>query len=892
MKGNRVLTYLALLCLFIALFIPLTASADDCSPENPNCKMEPPQSIEVNANPLQADGSPVELEEPGALSPQLIPMPLPRRVDPLPLDNTPSFETLAIDMRYQDPGDVSCGVQALGMAMSGLSVDAPTSEAILAFLEDSGMMYDFGTGVEELAYAAQSLGYKGSVPFHDWTLEDLQAELSAARPVVVSLGTNGEANAGHFVTVTGISGGQVAYNDPTLGKQVVSTEEFLRLWSLQGNSGVAVRREAPAGDAAGLAAWVAASAAAMALISQTPNALRRKGIGGRLDVGGAAAGRGPAPAGYRWVQRQTPKYEWRTVQEGWNIVPKTVPKMVRTYKRIGWTTTTQRIPRYKTVQVQDGWTYTYQRVPTYRTERYVRSWRTQTTRQATYRYVGGRRIFAGYRTVTRRVPVYGTRRVFAGYRTERKRVPRMVERRVLAGYSLVEKRVPKYGWVEEQAGWTVTTERIPRMVRKQVQVGTETRWTLERVPTPAPPRRPPTTTATSSPIGKVATSAGAGWVGGIFAEGIPRVLQTGRQFADNLAPTLRGFIHEELWRTNHNANPVNLLRSGWAWLNPAKNAKDWDGGLSSIRKDTLVQLKSTDPNMQSYSHTVRKLGRLGSNLEDDGVLLVTSEAADDVVAASANPSKVGSSGVACSEADDLAGLARNAAKGSRMSLLRTSVSMANKAAVKGGAIGGLVSGLFSGVGNTIDYAEGRISLPTAVAGTAVDTVGGIASAAAGAWTGAMAGAAIGTVVPGIGNIVGGIAGFVVGFAVSFGVQHLWDRYVKQPVTEFISNGISAWSGVVQNGLVIAQTAANRVAEGVRQTVDKAATVVREVAGSVTNTVATAARTVSNAVTTAADAVSDAVATAANAVSDAVGTAANAVSNAVSSVASFFGIGGG
>jgi len=317
----------------------------------------------------------------------------------------------------------------------------------------------------------------------------LKTELDAGRPVVVALGADGDAGAGHFVTVTGISpdGQWIAFNDPTLGEQVLPIGEFLRLWSLQGSSGVAVRREAAAEGSAGYAPWVALLAGMMALITQTSLVRQRKGIGGSLEPGGTEAGLGSAPAGYRWVFKQMPKYEWQEVQEGWDVVPKTVPNMVQKYEQVGWTTTTQRIPRYKTIQVQDGWTYTYVRVPTYRTERYIRYWRTEYTYQATYRYYYGMRIFAGYKKVARRVPVYGTRSVFAGWTTQTKREPKMVTRTVLAGYDVVERRVPKYDWVERQDGWTTTTEQVPHMVSKHVQVGTEWRWVLDEAPPPLPP---------------------------------------------------------------------------------------------------------------------------------------------------------------------------------------------------------------------------------------------------------------------------------------------------------------------------------------------------------------------------------------------------------------------
>ena len=45
------------------------------------------------------------------------------------------------------------------------------------------MMYDFGTGVEELAYAAQSFGYRGSYAFHDASLADLAGQLASGSPV-------------------------------------------------------------------------------------------------------------------------------------------------------------------------------------------------------------------------------------------------------------------------------------------------------------------------------------------------------------------------------------------------------------------------------------------------------------------------------------------------------------------------------------------------------------------------------------------------------------------------------------------------------------------------------------------------------------------------------------
>jgi hypothetical protein len=298
--------FLPAAALLAALFVPVVAASadEDCPPGG--CPLPPPQSREVNPSPAHADGSAVEVPKAAELPPVEITVHVlaPAFVDPAPMGA--SFETISVPVRYQDPGDVSCGVQALGMAMDALPGAAPTSASLLGLLEGNGMMYDFGTGVEELAYAAHSFGYTGSFAFHGATFEQLQAELALGNPVVVDLGANGEGQPGHFVTVTGISsdGQFVAYNDPTLGEQVISASEFQRLWGLQGNSGVAVATEPPAAsgvDAGVLSLWVAFTAGLMALVSTTPLAKFRQGIGGMIVSGGGdAAGVSrvskPAPA--------------------------------------------------------------------------------------------------------------------------------------------------------------------------------------------------------------------------------------------------------------------------------------------------------------------------------------------------------------------------------------------------------------------------------------------------------------------------------------------------------------------------------------------------------------------------------------------------------------------
>ena len=88
----------------------------------------------------------------------------------------------------------------------------------------------------------------------------------------------------------------MAYNDPTLGEQVISSSEFSRLWGLQGCSGVVVAPEPPP-NTPDLTPWVALAAGLMALVSTTPLGALRNGVGGMLTAGTVGVSRKPsAPA--------------------------------------------------------------------------------------------------------------------------------------------------------------------------------------------------------------------------------------------------------------------------------------------------------------------------------------------------------------------------------------------------------------------------------------------------------------------------------------------------------------------------------------------------------------------------------------------------------------------
>jgi hypothetical protein len=462
--------------LFLQLPIVFAGSSseeDPCSSDPESCLIPLPQSVQVNPRGIRGAAELGSYTDPGIFVPAGMSVAMPNFVaaSSPPAEPAPSFSTLPITLRYQDPADVSCGVQALGMAMEGVAGPAPSSAAILSFLQDAGMMYEFGTGVEELTYAAQYYGYTQSAAFHGWTVAQLMTEVSAGRPVVVALGSNGPDVPGHFVTVTGFShdGFWVAYHDPILGSRVVPVADFNQLWKLQGYSGVSVIKAAVAVQKADMAPVAAGAAALMAVVALAPMGTKRKGIGGQLIIDAGISSNPPphpAPIGYRWVPKQLPIYETRTVQDGWTLELK--PRMVSKWRQVGWTET--KLPIYRTVTIHDGWEYYYDRESYWTTKRYVRYYRT--IRKPKYRYVRGRRRFAGYSYA--RKPVYGARRV-RKTRTVRKRRPKWKTVKEFSHW--FTKKEPKYGWVQEQDGWDET--RTPKYVEKQVQVGKETKWELE-----------------------------------------------------------------------------------------------------------------------------------------------------------------------------------------------------------------------------------------------------------------------------------------------------------------------------------------------------------------------------------------------------------------------------
>ena len=466
---RRHLFYLSLIC-FLLTFTALTpqsvlAGGDPTPTPQP---IEPPLITGQNTRVTTGSGVPSEVEPPAEVeSPGLIGL-----APQIPSGAAGELVQLAVPQRYQEPDDPTCGAAALGMALEFLSLteggSVPDTDTLTKDLDASGFLYDTGTGVEELAYLARAYGYRGASPFHGWTLEGLAGELAAGRPVVVSLGLNGQNQPGHFVTVTGMAsdGSWVTYNDPVLGEVTVSAEEFLASWGAQGYSGLTVGKGALAAASDPLLPWMGLLGAMSVLsvlaryypqgnnfknlLSAIQGILgdsRRKGLGGKLE----------------------PVYEWKQIQVGTKVV----------------TDTNKKIPEYGTRWVQDGWktvTDYSKKIYEYGTRMVQQGWKTvKDYSKKIYEY-GTRWVQNGWKTVkdtSRKIYEYGTRWVQKGMKKvtswvkgiwgwfkKTKWVPKIVKEKFVKGWHYATKKVPRMVKETFVKGWHYATKKVPNMVKE------------------------------------------------------------------------------------------------------------------------------------------------------------------------------------------------------------------------------------------------------------------------------------------------------------------------------------------------------------------------------------------------------------------------------------------
>lgn len=434
--------------------------------------------------------------------------------------------SLAVPQHYQNPADVTCGAAALGMALEFLSLygegQAPSQDTLVSNLKNNGLLYETGTGVEELAYLARGHGYRGTIAFHNWTLEQITEQLHLGKPVVVSLGTENEQAPGHFVTLTGVSsdGEWVSYNDPILGAQTVPAKEFLKSWNQQGNSGLVVQKAPLSTVDDPMLPWMGLFSAitmmavmakhyplneeirgVLAGIRGALSNPRRSGLGGALvdSPGGGGNSSSPpytAPPGYKWDKKVVPRYGWKKV----DIVEEVkVPNMVRTWAVIKVNRWIEKKPVYKTVTMDRGH-WSYRTVTKYRTERYRTKQRYSVKKTYWYRRNG--RLRRGSYSVWKTRTVVKTRRVPYTKR-EKTWVPKIVREKRLVRTDEIEHRDPVYGWRMEKHGTKIV--QCTKSVDAWKQVGLKIEWELKKdpEPTPTPPKPTPTPvipTSTATPL--------------------------------------------------------------------------------------------------------------------------------------------------------------------------------------------------------------------------------------------------------------------------------------------------------------------------------------------------------------------------------------------------------
>jgi hypothetical protein len=516
---------LALGMLLAAAAVPADVRAEGEGPDGP-APVKPPPITGLNTGVTRSEGEEGEIDPSGSLRETGIEVPLWSEpppyveVDPPVVESAPvPVRSLAVPRRYQDPGDVTCGAAALGMALEfaslGEGTSPPSTDVLVEDLRTRGLLYEgVGTGAEELAYLARNHGYRGSYAFQDWTLAQLAAQLAEGRPPVVALGANGEGRPGHFVTVTGVSADEtwIRYNDPVWGEQTVSSAEFLRLWGQQGKRGI-IALQAPLSAASdpmlpwmglfgalSMMAVLVGRESARREVKEAFQALRRKlsdprrkGLGGKREP---LYEWKKVQDGTKTVEDRTRKiydYGTRWVKKGWKWIKDTSRKVYEygtRWVKKGWKwvkDTSKKIYDYGTRWVQKGWKTvkdTSRKIYEYGTRWVQRGWKTvKDTSRKIYKY-GTRFVRKGWKKVTSWVkgiwgwvkktkwkPKYVKERFVKGWRYATKRVPRMVKKRFVKGWHYATRRVPRMVKERFVKGWHYATKKVPNLVKERFVKG-------------------------------------------------------------------------------------------------------------------------------------------------------------------------------------------------------------------------------------------------------------------------------------------------------------------------------------------------------------------------------------------------------------------------------------
>jgi ribosomal protein S7 len=521
------LLFLGVLVWLLAAAGPEVASAGVdplASPTpRPTERITAPVISGINPDVVLSEGIQGDTHPSDSFNPMEIELPLlVQPPDYIDLDSQPASNLFPLSSPARNFNDVNCGPQALSQALAILDPEknegAPAANQLTDFLADRGLMYDWGTGVEELVYAAREFGYGGSFLFKNWDFEQLAEYLRKSSPVVVPLGSNGEERSGHFVVLTGISedGQRIYYQDPGFGVSVLSKSDFRQLWEIQGNAGMIPQTEAPF-TADPMLPWFGLFGAisALALILKLPEEIRFpgviKGLRKKLDnPWRQGIGAGPLPPEEAEVIR-VPRYEVKTVYRGIKTVEVEVPVYVTKRVKVGLRGIKKQVPQYETRRIQVGIERITKRVPVYITQkirtgtRWVKKeipvtryktkkvlvWKKYTTRVPVYKRIGSKKFIVRYqnevrwkkvpvckqvpyqstKTISVQVPVYQETKVISGYKTVTEKVPKFEQKRVLVGHKTIQQTLPVFEDRQVQVGTKTVKREMPVYEKVNVVTG-------------------------------------------------------------------------------------------------------------------------------------------------------------------------------------------------------------------------------------------------------------------------------------------------------------------------------------------------------------------------------------------------------------------------------------
>ena len=511
MMRKKILLFFATVLLMAAAADPLEVFAEGDPLASPT-----PQPTQRIAVPVTRGINPRVILPEGDLG-DITPSGGPISQEPLligAVDPPPFVELQPVELEGESDipaEDVSCGPAALAGAMDLIRRQddqlGPDASELETFLRDRGLMYSWGTGVEELVYAARNFGFPGTRAEHDWGLEDLFQELEHGNPLVVPLGLNGPDQPGHFLLLTGFSQDKewIYCTDPQQGKFRLSREEFTSLWGLQGRAAVVLAKTPFSDQADPMLPWMGllSSISVLGLVlaqrgelgqvdwyrkvrSMLSNPLR-KGIGGGIRLQADNYSKaiqgvipGVIPPKGQTTTVEVPIYEFRRVQVGTRQVKRIVPVYETRRVLAGIKREVREIPTYKWARVYCGTRLVEKRVTETRF-RIKKVWvlkKVTAPKPVTFR-IGSKEITlwknqASWKwvqidkkvpyQVTKIIkvsePVYKFKRVQSGTRSVTRWVPRYEMKRIQTGSKTIEETVPVYGVRKVKVGTRLVTVPI------------------------------------------------------------------------------------------------------------------------------------------------------------------------------------------------------------------------------------------------------------------------------------------------------------------------------------------------------------------------------------------------------------------------------------------------